>query len=338
MSESAAARPAAQPASVVASWRTATDLFSGGGGSSEGLRQAGWWTAVAANHDPVSVATHKLNHPDTEHRLKDLSEVDWRTFPSTLLLWASPSCVWHARSGGRKRPPADVERLRADAGAIDRATAIAVIEAAEVHRYPAIIVENVCEFADWTLYPWWLDGLRTLGYQVTVLVLDAADFGHAQRRKRLFAVATRGLDVDLTVPAPTLVPAAAILDPDPGREVTRRLYVADQIDEIQLDRVPHLVTYRRNARARRADQHQLATITAGGNHHAVATVIDGVAHHRMVSNRECARGQGFPDSYQFHGKRAEVKRQIGNAVPVGIARWLGTRVAGALDHTYGLAA
>lgn len=311
---------------------TATDLFSGAGGSSEGLVQAGVRVEIAANHDPVAVATHQANHPDVEHRTKDLSEVDWRTFPATDVLWASPSCVWHARAGGRSRPPAEVERLRADAGAIDRATAFAVIEAAEVHQYPVILVENVSEFRDWTLYRWWLEGLRALGYRPRELVLDALDYGHAQHRKRLFVVATRdGVDMDLTPPPARRVMAAEILDADSGRPVTRRLYVSDQIDSIGVDGVPHLVTYRRNARARRADEHALATITAGGNHHAVASVADGQQFHRLLTNRECARAQGFPDSYRFAGTSGQVKRMIGNAVPVGIARWLGERAVGALD-------
>lgn len=310
---------------------TATDLFSGAGGSTEGLTQAGVAVEVCANHWPVAVATHQLNHPDVDHRTKDLSEVDWRSFPSTDVLWASPSCVWHARSGGRKRPDADTERLRADAGAIDRATAFAVIEAAEVHQYPVIFVENVVEFRDWTLYRWWLDGLRALGYRPQEMVLDAVDYGHAQHRKRLFIAATRdGVELDLTAPLSQRVVAADILDADPGRPVTRRLYVSDQIDTIAVGGVPHLVTYRKHARARRADEHALATVTAGGNHHAVATLVDGRPHHRMLSNRECARAQGFPDCFEFVGKPAEVKRMIGNAVPVGIARWLGERAVAAL--------
>jgi DNA (cytosine-5)-methyltransferase 1 len=311
---------------------TATDLFAGGGGSSEGLAQAGYRIVVAANHEPVAVATHRLNHPDTDHRTKDLSEVDWRTFPTTDVLWASPSCVWHARSGGRRRPPAEVEKLRRDAGAIDRATAFAVIAAAEVHKYAAIVVENVPEFKNWVLYPWWLDGLRSLGYGgITPLILDAADFGHAQYRKRLFILATRdGLDVDVTLPSMARVPASAILDPDPGKPVTRQLYVSPQIAQIVEEDVPHLVTYRRNAKAKRADQHAIATVTAGGNQHAVATIRDGQAWHRMVTNRECARAQGFRDTYEFIGTKSQVKRQIGNAVPVGIARVLGERVAAAM--------
>lgn len=317
----------------------ATDLFSGSGGSTEGLVQAGMSVAVAANHWPVAVATHQDNHPDVEHRIADLSEVDWRTFPSTSVLWASPSCVWHARAGGRSRPPAEVEQLRADAGAVDRATAFAVIAAAEVHQYPVIFVENVAEFRDWSLYPWWLDGLAALGYRAQELVLDAVDFGHAQHRKRLFIAATRdGVELDLTLPTVAPVMAAQILDPHPGRPVTRQLYVADQIASIAVEGVPHLVTYRKHARARRADQHALATVTAGGNHHAVATLVDGQPHHRMLTNRECARAQGFGDHYRFRGTAAEVKRQIGNAVPVGIARWLGERAVAALSGRAEMAA
>lgn len=313
---------------------TAIDLFAGGGGSSTGLTQAGFHVQVAANHDPVAVATHNANHPDTEHRIADLSEVDWRTFPSTTLLWASPSCVWHARAGGRRQPPADVERLRTDQGSIDRATAYAVIAAAEVHRFPAVIVENVPEFRDWSLYRWWLSGLHALGYTTSENVLDAADYGHAQHRRRLFIVATRdGLHVNLTTPIPNRVPASMILDPDPGRPVSRQLYVAHQLDSIKVENVPHLLTYRRHSRALRADQHPLATVTAGGNHHAVGVVRDGVQYHRMLTNRECALAQGFPTDYTFVGTAAQVKKQIGNAVPVGVARWLGSRVAAAVSNT-----
>jgi DNA (cytosine-5)-methyltransferase 1 len=318
---------------------TATDLFSGAGGSSEGLTRAGLHVAVAANHWPLAVATHQDNHPNTEHRIANLSEVDWRTFPATDVLWASPSCRWQARAGGRKKQSVAQELLRQDEGAIDRATAYAVVAAAEVHAYPVVIVENVLEIRDWVLYRWWLAGLHALGYTIHELVLDAADFGHAQRRKRLFIVATRdGVELDLTPPTMAPVVASAILDPSVGRPVTRRLYVADQIDSITDEGVPHLVTYRRNARARRADRHPIATVTAGGNHHAVARLVDGVQYHRLLNNRERARAQGFPDSYRFHGTETQVRRQIGNAVPVGIARWLGERARAALATNEEIAA
>lgn len=305
---------------------TSTDLFSGAGGSSEGLAQAGYRIDACANHWDVAIATHQQNHPDAEHFQANLSEVDFRTFPKTDILWGSPSCVWHAKAGGRKVPPAEVERLRADAGAIDRATAFAIIAAAEVHRYQAVIVENVPEFTDWSLFNWWLDGMRSLGYIAQGAVLDAYDFGAPQRRKRWFGVFTRAGNVDLTPPMIRVNATAAIDLTDLGKPVTRKLYVHAQIAQIEDDNVPHLVTYRRNAKAKRADMHPLATITAGGNHHGIATLVDGVPHFRMLNNQECARGQGFPDTYKFTGNAKDVKKQIGNAVAVPVAKFIGDRV------------
>ncbi|MDV6277254.1 DNA cytosine methyltransferase [Rhodococcus erythropolis] len=154
--------------------------------------------------------------------------------------------------------------------------------------------------------------------------------GAAQRRIRYFAVFTRNGNVDLTICEPKRTHALDILDPNPGKLVTRTLYVADQIEPITARDTPHLVTYRRNAKARRADTHPLATITAGGNHHGIATLTDDGPRFRMLTNRECARGQGFPDTYEFVGNAKDVKKQIGNAISVDAARWIDGRVKTAL--------
>lgn len=307
---------------------TSTHLYAGAGGDSEGFRQAGIRIKAAANHNPIAIATHQLNHPNTLHNSDNLLDVDWRTFPRTTLLWGSPSCRWHAPAGGRKKLPIEEELKRVDPGAVDRATALAIVCASEVHRYPIVFMENVPEFTGWPLFPWLIDGMHRLDYTDHQLMLNAADFGLGQERWRWFGAFTQpGITIDLTLPDMPAVYADSIIDHDrPLNPVTRRLYVADQIDAIDELGVPHLVTYRRNARPRRADQHRLATVTAGGNHHAIARVDhDGRQWHRMLTHRERARAQGFPDTYRFTGKGDDVTRQIGNAVPVNIARWLGER-------------
>jgi DNA (cytosine-5)-methyltransferase 1 len=47
---------------------------------------------------------------------------------------------------------------------------------------------------------------------------------------------------------------------------------------------------------------------------------------RLISARECARAQGFPDRVHFQGSLAEVYKQIGNAVPVPLARAIGAAI------------
>lgn len=105
---------------------TATDFFAGAGGSSTGLAAAGIRVELAANHWPVSVATHEKNHPDTEHLCDNLRATNLRALPATHILWASPSCQHHAPSGRRTKLTPDQERAQLDKGAIDRATASAI--------------------------------------------------------------------------------------------------------------------------------------------------------------------------------------------------------------------
>lgn len=314
-----------------------TDFFAGAGGSSEGLRRAGHKVRYAANHWDLAVFTHRKNHPGTEHDVAELStETNYRLIPRTRALWASPSCVNHSAASHSKQVSVEDELRRDTAEKIDRATAFAVLSATEVHRYEVVVVENVQRFLNWVLFPAWLHGMRLLGLKEQIAVLDAAEVGPdacAQDRKRVFLVFTRDGTVDLTPEPVTRTPASEILDPAQGlgELLERRLYVSPQIDTIREEGVPYLVTYRNHAKARRADRSQLPTLCSGGRHHALATITPDGPRHRFLTTRELARAQGFPDTYEFLGTDAEVRRQVGNAVAVPVAAFLATRIAASIE-------
>lgn len=184
-----------------------TDFFCGMGGSSTGLSLAGWQVKLAANHWDRAIETHSANHPDTEHLCADLQAVDLRYLPRTRALWASPICTEVSPAGGRRKKPKDGQpgpglfeehgHVAAAAFERTRVTFWEVIRAAEIHRYEAVMIENVVEAAEWELFPVWLSGMQTLGYDVQFASVSAAHVGSPtnlwapQWRDRIYMIFTR---------------------------------------------------------------------------------------------------------------------------------------------------
>lgn len=159
----------------------AIDLFAGAGGFTEGAKLAGVEVVYAANHWPLAVSYHSRNHPATRHDCQDVQQADWRDVPRHDVQLASPACQGHSKARGKERPHHDALR----------STAWAVVSCAEYHRSESVVVENVPDFMNWTLYPAWCDAMRRLGYAIAPHIIDAADHGVPQHRKRLFIVCTR---------------------------------------------------------------------------------------------------------------------------------------------------
>lgn len=82
------------------------DNFAGGGGASTGIELAtGQSVDIAINHDPVAIAMHKANHPETEH----YEESVWDVEPKKVvkgrkvgLCWLSPDCTHFSKAKGSK--------------------------------------------------------------------------------------------------------------------------------------------------------------------------------------------------------------------------------------------
>ncbi|WP_221238751.1 DNA cytosine methyltransferase [Xanthomonas euroxanthea] len=117
------------------------DLFAGGGGASLGIARAYRHPDVAVNHNPIAIAAHRANHPDTEHYVADVFEVDpyfaTRGRPVGIL-WASPDCRHHSKAKGGK--PRNVKI---------RGLAWIIVRWAYATRPRLIFWENVEEFCDW---------------------------------------------------------------------------------------------------------------------------------------------------------------------------------------------
>lgn len=181
-----------------------TDLFAGAGGSTCGAVSIGNVTArVAANHWERAVETHSLNHPGADHIQADISQIDPRYFPTTDLLWASPSCTKHSVAQGQKRQDAQPdlfgETLPDQAAERSRATMWDVVRFAEFHQYRAVIVENVVDVVFWPPFQAWRMAMESIGYTGKLVFLNSMHAqlygpGAPQSRDRFYAVFTRNGD------------------------------------------------------------------------------------------------------------------------------------------------
>jgi DNA (cytosine-5)-methyltransferase 1 len=290
----------------------AIDLFAGAGGFTTGAEMAGVNVVWAANHWPEAVQVHAANHPGAEHACQDLHQTDWRTVPAHDLLMASPACQGHSRARGKEKPHHDALR----------STAWAVVSAAEFHKPAFVLVENVPEFAKWALYPAWCSAMVALGYALSPMILDAADHGVPQHRRRLFIVGTRtDHPIELRMPEREHVGASNIIDFNAGRwsqigkagrspRTMGRVAAGRQVFGSRF-----LTAYYGNEYGGRSLSRPLGTLTTKDRY----AVIDG-DRMRMLTVDENRKAMGFPADYKLPASHADAIKMLGNAVVPIVAR------------------
>lgn len=123
------------------------DLFAGGGGASEALKQAlGIDPALAYNHDEWAIGMHAANHPMTTHHREDIWHADpVKDVDGRKVGWfhASPDCTHFSQAkGGQPRN----RKIRALSWVVLKW----VGQLAKVGRAPRIIsMENVWQILTW---------------------------------------------------------------------------------------------------------------------------------------------------------------------------------------------
>lgn len=161
---------------------TCLDLFCGAGGSSWGAREAGVEIVAAFDLWPLAGKVHDANFPEAEFIPGRLEEIDVdalvKRFGSIDLILASPECTNHSPAKGNK-PRCEKSKD----------TAFQVVRFASAFKPRWIVIENVVSMRKWTRYAEFKSALENLGYKLREQVLNAAHFGVAQSRRRLFLVA-----------------------------------------------------------------------------------------------------------------------------------------------------
>jgi DNA (cytosine-5)-methyltransferase 1 len=174
---------------------TAIDLFSGCGGLTLGLKQAGFRVIAAVESDALAVKTYKSNHPRVHVCQDDIRKIAARTLMVELgikegqldLLAGCPPC--QGFSVLRTRNGAAQNRDQRN-GLIDQ-----MLRFARAFRPKAIMLENVPGLVSRRPFRELCRDLSRLGYRVQWDVKDARHYHVPQRRKRLILLAGRGFEI-----------------------------------------------------------------------------------------------------------------------------------------------
>ncbi len=182
---------------------------------------------------------------------------------------------------------------------------------------------------------------RELGYSIEFHLLNSADFGDPQSRERVVIFGRkeggrprlqRTHDEHGRNGLPqwrTVRDAISDLEDAPENPDFWHVFVRSSLEYVQrISRTPvgHSVAlgYGESSFRNPGDEPAITVKANNGG------VLVHYAKDRLMTPRELARVQSFPDSYRFHGTKGQVLRQIGNAVPVGLATAIGRAVLGML--------
>ena len=308
----------------------AVSLFSGCGGSDAGVIAAGFEVVMANDKLTYARDVYLANHPATDYRLGDVAKIS--TFPNAELLVGCYPCQGFSQ-GGVRDPGRKINTLY-----LEFARALYSI------KPKAFIVENVSGMVRKNFSHLLTDQIKVFseaGYAVKAQVLNAADFGVAQERKRIFIVGVRS---DLGI---------EYKFPQPSHDHETRVTIADALEG--MEEWPEGEFYAREfhwyymSRDRRRDWHEVSkTIVANPRHmplHPMSPRLVKREHNvwefqcegraRRFSYREAARLQGFQAGLVFPntetGSLDMRYKVVGNAVPPPLFE----AVASALPDVWG---
>lgn len=312
-------------------------LFSGCGGLDLGFEKAGFDVPIANEFDKTIWATFKANHPNTKLIEGDIRKIESETFPDDVDgIIGGPPCQSWSEAGSLKgindaRGQLFFEYIRILRKVKPKFFLAENVSGMLANRHNEA-VKNIIKMFDES------------GYEVTLTLVNAKDYGVAEERKRVFYI---GFRKDLNIRFK--FPKGSTCNEE------NRITLKDIIWDLQDTAVPSAPKNKHNPEAVNNNEYftgsyspifmsrnrvkgwdeQAYTVQASGRQcqlHPSApkmvkvetnkcVFVEGKEHlYRRMTVREIARVQGFPDSFKYlYDNIDDAYKMIGNAVPVNLA-------------------
>lgn len=312
-------------------------LFSGCGGLDLGFEKAGFNVVVANEFDKNIWETFKVNHPNTKLIEGDIRNIKEEDLPDNVDgIIGGPPCQSWSEAGSLKGIDDDRGKLFYEY--------IRILKNKQPKFFLAENVSGMLADRHSEAVNNILQMFKECGYNVSLTLVNAKNYGVAQERKRVFYIGFRSdLNIDFVFPKGSTE--------DDNKKITLR----DIIWDLKDSAVPALEKNQHNPDAINNNEYfigsyspifmsrnrvknwdeQAFTVQASGRQcqlHPQAPkmvkvdkndcrFVKGKEHlYRRMTIREIARIQGFPDSFKFiYQNTNDAYKMIGNAVPVNLA-------------------
>mmetsp|Transcript_23643 Transcript_23643/g.35769 ORF Transcript_23643/g.35769 Transcript_23643/m.35769 type:complete len:780 (+) Transcript_23643:127-2466(+) len=328
---------------------TALEMYSGAGGFSLGLKDAGFCVTHHVDNDTAACSTLQANFPDS--RVLQCNVEDFLT-----------GCLHNSKnpiSTGRYPPVGSIalihgsspcqgfSRANRNGGANDAANN------AETHQFMRVVrhlqtpyvtyenVEGIASKKNRVFVQTMIAQFLEMEYQLRLCFVTASDYGDPQDRNRIFILAAkRGLELPC-LPQPTHGSTSTLFPKKTVRDVIGFLEtvvaleyegeVQATIDGVTLSLQGHRL--RSSSEYNKKDDVQLVADKPAPTVIKRRVIRHYTNNRRPLTRLERSLLQSFPVHYQFYGTDSEIRDQIGNAVPVGLARAIGRSVMDAIQQS-----
>jgi DNA (cytosine-5)-methyltransferase 1 len=338
---------------------TVADLFCGMGGFSKGFEMAGFKVLFGIDNWPAALETFQKNLKDTRGILADLTRLDDKVFEEYRnkvdVLLAGPPCQGFTIIGKR-----DINDPR-------NSLFEEVVRATKIIKPKVVVIENVVGLLSMKnpngrmVRDLIIERLEGEGYFTECRILNAADYGVPQNRKRVIFIGSKIGKVGFPEPSKKFVTVGEALGniPDAGSntylppmneyqklmcngatviynhempnhnpEIIKRMsFVPPGGNWRDIPKEYYNVGGKHSNNYRRLDP-KAPSITIK---HATKSMIIHPWYNRCLTVREAARLQSFPDNFIIYGTKFEQHQQLANAVPPLLARAIAEHILSKLN-------
>ena len=321
---------------------TAIELFAGAGGLALGLEQAGINTLEFVEFDKACCETLRKNRPAWNVVCDDIHNVDFSSYRGRVDIVTGGFPCQAFSYAGKKLGFEDTR------GTLFHELARCIKEV----RPKMFFAENVRGLVSHdkgrTLRTI-LDVFEGMGYKVQYKIMNACYYGVGQKRERIVIIGIRqDLDISFEYPEPdekwtTLRDALADCPDSIGEEYSERkkkvldlvppggswVDLPDEVAKDYMGKSYYSGGGRRGMARRISWDEPCLTLTCSPSQKQTERCHPDET--RPFTVREYARIQSFPDDWEFCGGIGDQYKQIGNALPVEMARRIGVQMVKALS-------